>query len=78
MKKSELLKVMKNAIKMGEIGKKKLIENAKKSGIIFKKGGLIKITDKLVFHPEMKILGYFKENGEFVQVVDKTEGGKRK
>lgn len=34
MKKSELLKVMKNAIEMGEIGKKKLIEEAKKLGII--------------------------------------------
>ena len=35
----------------------------------------MKIIGKLVIHPTLKVLGYFKENGEFVQVVDKTEGG---
>ena len=37
----------------------------------------MKITAKLVIHPTLKILGYFTKNGEFVQVVDKIEGGER-
>ena len=78
MKNPELLKIMKNAIMIGEIGKKKLIEKAGRLGIVLKNGdSKMETKYKLVTHPTLKVLGYFKENGEFVQVVDKTEGGGR-
>jgi len=33
----------------------------------------MKIIGKLVIHPETKILGYFKEDETFIQVVDRKE-----